>query len=106
MYGNGRVQDFALLLGHLWRCSACRESLLAQPELFWVGYKLDQAQRDCIKSLSDESFHTVVRLAEVSGLSVNELYVAIDHPRARLRHLDGHRYDFRVHKYTGTRVDT
>jgi hypothetical protein len=96
MYGNERVQDFALLLGHLWRCSRCRTALLAQPELFWVGYKLDQTQRDCIKNLSDESFHTVMRLAEISGLTTQDLYTAIDHPRARLRHLDGQRYDFRT----------
>jgi hypothetical protein len=51
MYGNGRVQDFVLLLGHLWRCSQCRAALLAQPELYSVGYKLDQSQRDCIMQL-------------------------------------------------------
>jgi 3'-phosphoadenosine 5'-phosphosulfate sulfotransferase len=98
MYRNGRIQDFALLLGHLWRCNRCREALLLQPELYSVGYKLDQSQRDCIKQLNDESFHTVMRLAELSGLSLNELYEAIDHPRARLRHLDGQRYDFRSYR--------
>lgn len=96
MHSNGRVQDFALLLGHLWRCTRCREALLAQPESFWIGYKLDQEQRDCIRSLNDESFHTVMRLAELSGLTMPELYAAIDHPRARLRHLDGQKYDFRT----------
>lgn len=95
MYGNGRLQDFALLLGHLWRCNQCRDALLSQPELFWVGFKLDQPQRECIKSLSDESFHTIMRLAEVSGLTSAELTAAIDHPRARLRHLSGQRYDVR-----------
>ena len=92
---NGRIQDYALLLGHIWRCTHCRNALLAQPELLWIGFKLDQQQRACIKKLDDDSFHTVMRLAEVSGLSVNELYVAIDHPRARLRHLSGNRYDIR-----------
>jgi hypothetical protein len=96
MVGNGRMQDFALLLGHVWRCTRCREALLAQPELYWIGYKLNQNQRDCIRKLSDESFHTVMRLAEISGLAMNDLNEAIDHPRARLRHLDGHRYDFRT----------
>jgi hypothetical protein len=96
MYGNGRLQDFTLLLAHVWRCSECREALLAQPDLYCVGYKLDQDQRECIKQLSDESFHTVMRLAEISGLAVSDLTIAIDHPRARLRHLDGQRYDFRT----------
>lgn len=96
MVNNGRVADFALLLGHVWRCTHCREALLAEPALYSVGYKLDQTQRDCIKNLTDESFHTVMRLAELSGLSAGEIYAAIDHPRARLRHLDGHRYDFRA----------
>jgi 3'-phosphoadenosine 5'-phosphosulfate sulfotransferase len=98
MYQNGRIADFALLLGHLWRCTRCREALLLQPELYWVGYKLDQHQRECIKKLNDESFQTVMRLADLSGLSMGELYEAIDHPRARLRHLDGHRYDFRTQR--------
>jgi hypothetical protein len=92
---TSRLQDYALLLGHVWRCTHCRESLLAQPELFWVGFKLDAQQRDCIKQLADDSFHTLIRLAEVSGLTVQELTVAIDHPRARLRHLSGNRYDIR-----------
>jgi hypothetical protein len=96
MVGNGRLQDFALLLGHAWRCHRCREALLAQPELYSVGYKLDQTQRDCLKNLNDESFLTVMGLAEISGLSTTTLYEAIDHPRARLRHLDGQRYDFRA----------
>jgi hypothetical protein len=96
MNGNGRVQDFALLLGHAWRCTQCRESLLAQPELYTIGFKLDQSQRECILRLNDESFHTVMRLAELSKLSMAELYEAIDHPRARLRHLSGNRYDFRT----------
>jgi hypothetical protein len=96
MYGNGRIHDFAMLLGHVWRCTQCREALLAQPEFHSIGYKLDQTQRECILKLDDDSFHTVMRLSEASGLSVVELYEAIDHPRARLRHLDGQRYDFRT----------
>jgi hypothetical protein len=92
---NGRIQDYALLLGHIWRCTNCRSALLAQPELLWIGFKLDQQQRAYIKKLDDDSFHTVMRLAEASGLTVNELYLAIDHPRARLRHLSGNRYDIR-----------
>lgn len=92
---TARLPDYALLLGHAWRCTHCRESLLAQPEHCWVGFKLDSQQRECIKQMEDDAFHTVMRLAEVSGLSVQELTVAIDHPRARLRHLSGNRYDIR-----------
>ena len=95
LLNTSRLQDYALLLGHVWRCTACRESLLAQPELFWIGFKLDQQQRTCIKQLDDDAFHTLMRLAQVSGLSLNELNAAVDHPRARLRHLSGNRYDIR-----------
>jgi len=98
MVGTGRLQDYALLLGHAWRCTKCRDALLSQPELYWIGFKLDATQRECIKKLSDESFVTVMRLAELSGLTAAEIYEAIDHPRARLRHLDGHRYDFRMQR--------
>ncbi|MEZ4867113.1 MAG: hypothetical protein R3C14_37665 [Caldilineaceae bacterium] len=82
-----RLRDFALLLGHAWRCSDCREALLAQPLNATVGFKLDEEQRECVLKLSDESFQTVMRLADASGLTTRELEEAIDHPRARLRHL-------------------
>lgn len=91
-----RVRDFALFIGHAWRCTSCRENLLQQPEAAWVGLKLDEAQRTCILKLTDDSFQTVMRLAENAGLSVRELEEAIDHPRARLRHLGSIRTDFRT----------
>lgn len=82
-----RIRDYALLMAHTWRCSSCREALLEQPQSAWVGYKLDEQQREQILDLTDESFQTIMRLSEETGLTVRELEEAIDHPRARLRHL-------------------
>lgn len=94
-----RVRDFALLIAHAWRCTRCREGLLQAPTAAWIGFKLDEEQRECILHLTDESFHTVSKLAEVTGLTIRELDEAIDHPRARLRHLAGDRYDFQFARY-------
>ena len=94
-----RVRDFALLIAHAWRCTRCREGLLQEPAAAWIGFKLDEDQRTCILNLTDESFHTVHKLAEMTGLTVRELDEAIDHPRARLRHLAGDRYDFQFARY-------
>lgn len=94
-----RVRDFALLIGHAWRCTRCREVLLENPKSAWIGFKLDEAQRECILELSEESFQTTVRLAELTGMTMQELDEAINHPRARLRHLAGNRYDFQRASY-------
>lgn len=90
---SSRVTDYALLLGHVWRCPDCRAALVARPDVYWIGFKLSDLQRDAIRKLDDESFHTVMRLAELTGLSVRELDEAIDHPRARLRHLGVVKYE-------------
>lgn len=84
-----RVRDFALLIGHVWRCATCRIALLERPESVLVGYKLDDLQRECIMKLTEESFQTMMRLSEQTGLSDRELNEVVDHPRARLRHLNG-----------------
>lgn len=84
-----RVRDFALLLGHVWRCTSCRNALFERPEIVLVGYKLDETQRACMLRLTEDSFQTMMKLAKESGLSDRELNEAIDHPRARLRHLNG-----------------
>jgi len=94
-----RIRDFALLIAHTWRCTRCREGLLQEPLAACIGYKLDEAQREAILNLTDESFHTVNKLAECTGLTIRELDEAIDHPRARLRHLAGDRYDFQFARY-------
>lgn len=82
-----RISDYALMIGHVWRCMACRHDLLTAPETTWIGFKLSDTQKEQILKLNDESFQTVMRLSEETGLSSEELYAAIDHPRARLRHL-------------------
>lgn len=94
-----RVRDFALLIGHAWRCGRCRQVLLESPKQAWVGFKLDEQQRECILSLTEESFHTTIKLAELTGIEPHELDEAIHHPRARLRHLAGNRYDFHLASY-------
>ena len=30
---NVRVTDFALMIGHVWRCTSCRDALLADPSM-------------------------------------------------------------------------
>lgn len=82
-----RVTDYALLLGHAWRCSACRASLLADPGATWIGFKLSEEQRERILAMDEDDYQTVEALARAAGLTMDELYEAIDHPRARLRHL-------------------
>ena len=94
-----RVRDFALLIGHAWRCTRCREALLEAPQSAWIGFKLDEQQRESILSLTEESFQTTMKLAELTGMSIHELDEAINHPRARLRHLAGNRYDFHLASY-------
>jgi 3'-phosphoadenosine 5'-phosphosulfate sulfotransferase len=92
---SDRVTDYALLIGHVWRCPTCRESLLTQPEVAWIGFKLNDEQRQAIRNLSDESFVTIMRLGQELNLSTREIYTAIDHPRARLRHLGVVRGEYR-----------
>lgn len=91
---TARVQDFALIIGHVWRCSACREALLTRPESTWLGFKLSEEQRERIRGLSDESFQSLAGLSEVTGLSSKEIEAAIEHPRARLRHLGSVKGDY------------
>ncbi len=91
-----RVSDFALLIGHVWRCSDCREALMTQPDVYWIGFKLSDAQREIIRGLTDESFQTMMRLSEITTLTPRELDDAVDHPRARLRHLGVVKYDRRM----------
>ena len=90
-----RVTDFALMIGHVWRCTSCREALLRDPAQMGVGYKLSESQRTCINQLSDDDFGTIMHLAEVTGLTTVEIDAAIDHPRARLRHLGSVKGEYR-----------
>lgn len=89
-----RVQDFALLIGHAWRCLECRTALIENPDLTVVGFKLTEDQRERVKKLEDDSFQTMARLSEATGLSQSELEAGIEHPRARLRHFGSRRGDY------------
>lgn len=91
---SARVQDFALMIGHVWRCTACRNALLENPEVMWMGFKLSEQQRAAILELTDDSFQTMTKLAGATGLDPKELEVAIEHPRARLRHLGSVKGDY------------
>ncbi|GIV77477.1 hypothetical protein FKZ61_019340 [Litorilinea aerophila] len=100
---SARVQDYALIVGHVWRCPTCREALLTQPETTWMGYKLSEEQRERLRQLDEESFQTLMRLSECTGLSPQELESAIEHPRARLRHLGSTRGEYFFRPNSGTR---
>lgn len=91
---DNRIRDFALVIGHTWRCYECREALLTTPEKAWLGYKLTPDERERAMALTDESFRTVMDLAEATGLTTRAIEQAIDHPRARLRHLGVYKGDY------------
>lgn len=89
-----RVPDFALLIGHAWRCMECRTALIENPDQTIVGFKLSEDQRERVRELKDESFQTMERLSRDTGLSTKELEAGIEHPRARLRHFGSRRGDY------------
>jgi len=91
---SARVQDFALIIGHVWRCNSCREELFEKPEIVWMGYKLNEDQKMRIRGLTDDSFASIMRLAQATGLDNKEIEAAIEHPRARLRHLGSVKGDY------------
>ncbi|MBX3000516.1 MAG: hypothetical protein KF893_18495 [Caldilineaceae bacterium] len=82
-----RVRDFMILIGHTWICTNCRDRLLTDLDTMLIGHKLSDDERERLVALSDESFRTMMDLAEATGLSMDDLRLAIDHPRSRLRHL-------------------
>lgn len=82
-----RVRDFLILIGHTWICTDCRHRLLSETDNTLIGHKLSDEERERLEELSDESYRTMMDLAEATGLSMDELRTAIDHPRSRLRHL-------------------
>ena len=98
---SDRVQDYALLIGHAWRCLDCRAALLESPELTLVGFKLSEDQRERILELDDHSFQTMTKLSEITGLSQHELEAGIEHPRARLRHFGSRRGKYYVRSGNG-----
>ncbi len=84
---NARVRDFLILIGHTWICLECRASLLEDTEATLVGHKLSEFERERLLELKDSSFRTIMDLEEATGLTADEIYQAVDHPRSRLRHL-------------------
>ena len=73
---NARVRDFLILIGHTWICMDCRSILLENTEATLIGHKL-----------TENSFRTMMDLEAATGLTADEVSLAIDHPRSRLRHL-------------------
>ena len=84
---QGRVRDFLILIGHTWMCMDCRRKLLEDPEGTLIGHKLSEFERECILNLTDSSFRTMMDLEAATGLTADEVSLAVDHPRSRLRHL-------------------
>lgn len=84
---NARVRDYLILIGHTWICLECRSILLENTEATLIGHKLSEFERERLLELKDESFRTVMDLEAATGLTADEIYQAVDHPRSRLRHL-------------------
>jgi hypothetical protein len=87
-----RVRDYLILIGHTWICTDCRQRLLDDPDTLLIGHKLSDEEREFLMDLTEESYQTMMALAENTGLSMDDLRQAIDHPRSRLRHLGVRRY--------------
>ena len=84
---NARVRDFLILIGHTWICLDCRTKLLENTEATLIGHKLTEFERERLMELTENSFRTMMDLEAATGLSADEVTLAIDHPRSRLRHL-------------------
>ena len=84
---NQRVRDFLILIGHTWMCLDCRSKLLENPEATLVGHKLSEFEREKLLALTDSSYRTMMDLEAATGLTADEVSLAIDHPRSRLSHL-------------------
>ncbi len=84
---NARVRDFLILIGHTWICLDCRTKLLENTEATLIGHKLTEFERERLMELTENSFRTMMDLEAATGLTADEVTLAIDHPRSRLRHL-------------------
>ena len=87
---NARVRDFLILIGHTWICLDCRRELFENTDATLIGHKLSEIERERLMELTDKSFHTMMDLQAATGLTADEVSLAIDHPRSRLRHLGTH----------------
>ena len=56
--------------------------------------RLSDDQKSRIRALTDDSFASILRLTEATGLNNKEIEAAIEHPRARLRHLGSVKGDY------------
>ena len=84
---NARVRDFLILIGHTWICLDCRTKLLENTEATLIGHKLTEFERERLMELTENSFRTMMDLEAATGLTADEVTLAIDDPRSRLRHL-------------------
>lgn len=89
----GRVSDYQILVGHLWQCVECREAFLANPQAMLVGLKLSDEQKNILHEFSKTPFKLLERLHSENGLTEAAFQVAVNHPRARLRHLGTRKAD-------------
>ncbi len=89
---NVRVRDFLILIGHAWICLDCRDKLLEDTEATLIGHKLSEFERERLLEMTDESFRTMMDLEAATGLTADEITLAVDHPRSRLRHLGRRRH--------------
>ncbi len=86
-----RVRDYLILIGHTWICTNCRQRLLTETDTMLIGHKLSDDERERINELNEESYRTMMELSDATGLTMDDLRLAIDHPRSRLRHLGVYR---------------
>ncbi|MCB0116882.1 MAG: hypothetical protein KDD84_22440 [Caldilineaceae bacterium] len=86
-----RVRDYLILIGHTWICTDCRQRLLDETDAMLIGHKLSEDERERVGELNEDSYRTMMDLAEATGLTMDDLRLAIDHPRSRLRHLGVYR---------------
>lgn len=86
-----RVRDYLILIGHTWICPDCRQRLLTETDVMLIGHKLSDEERERVGALNEDSYRTMMDLAAATGLSMDDLRLAIDHPRSRLRHLGVYR---------------
>lgn len=80
-------RELLLVLAHAQLCGACRERLLAAPQVVLTGRLLSEGEREIIGRLQSADFFTPERLAKASGVEAAELNEYADHPVVRLRHL-------------------
>ena len=82
-----RISDFDVAVGHLWHCDQCRRSFLSDPSSVMIGLKLSPDQRNVLNNLAAEPETLLDRLQHAWPTDDAAFERAINHPRARLRHL-------------------